>query len=50
MNDNSKKGMSFLDTLQLIFIVLKLCSLIDWSWWLVLIPTWVYLLFVVLFV
>ena len=32
-------------SLQVAFIVLKLCGVIDWSWWLVLVPV----LFVVLF-
>lgn len=26
--------------LQVAFIVLKLCKVIDWSWWWVLAPTW----------
>ena len=26
--------------LQIAFIVLKLCRVIDWSWWWVLAPTW----------
>lgn len=26
--------------LQVAFIVLKLCGIIDWSWWWVLAPTW----------
>lgn len=30
--------MSLLGVLGLIFIVLKLCAVIDWSWWLVLLP------------
>ena len=30
--------MVFLEVLQIVFIVLKLCGVIDWSWWLVLIP------------
>ena len=29
------------DVVQIVFIILKLCNLISWSWWLVLIPTWV---------
>ena len=29
------------DVVQVVFIILKLCKLIDWSWWFVLIPTWV---------
>lgn len=30
--------MGFLEVLQIVFIVLKLCGVIDWSWWLVLVP------------
>lgn len=30
--------MSFFSVLTLIFIVLKLCEVITWSWWLVLLP------------
>lgn len=33
--------MGFLEVLQIVFIVLKLCGVIDWSWWLVLIPLFV---------
>jgi len=34
--------MSVLTILTLIFIVLKLTDVIDWSWWLVLTPTIIY--------
>ena len=46
MSTNNKKsgstsgGMGFLSVLQLIFIVLKLVNVVDWSWKVVLIPTW----------
>lgn len=40
--------MSFLGALLLIFIVLKLVGVIAWSWWLVLTPLWVSLVFGVL--
>ena len=40
-NNNSSSGLGFLDALQIVFIVLKLTHVIDWSWWLVLIPLWV---------
>lgn len=30
----------FMGALALIFITLKLCSVIDWSWWLVTLPLW----------
>lgn len=33
-------GLGVLDVLQLILIVLKLIRVIDWSWWVVLIPLW----------
>lgn len=26
--------------LTIIFIILKLCGVISWAWWLVLLPTW----------
>lgn len=34
-------GMSFAGVLQVIFIVLKLCHVIDWSWLWVFAPTWI---------
>lgn len=36
------------DVIQIVFIILKLCKLIDWSWWLVLIPFWVALGYLVI--
>ncbi len=45
---NSTGGISFIGALTLIFIVLKLCNQIDWSWWLVLSPIWI-TFFIVLF-
>jgi len=41
MNENKqqvKTGTGFLELLTLTFIVLKLCNVIDWSWWFVLSP------------
>ena len=34
-------GPSFLTLLALVFITLKLCGVITWSWWWVLAPLWV---------
>lgn len=31
-------GIGFLDALTLLFVALKLCGVIDWSWWWVLSP------------
>lgn len=47
MNDKNKNnnvvagGVSGIDLLQIAFIVLKLCHVINWSWWIVLMPTWI---------
>lgn len=35
-----KNGLSFIDVLALIFITLKLCGVITWSWLYVLMPVW----------
>ena len=43
--DNRSSGngasISFTSLLQIALIVLKLCHVLDWSWWLVLAPTWI---------
>lgn len=33
-------GISFTGALTIVFIVLKLCKVITWSWWWVLAPLW----------
>ena len=38
---SSSGGMGILGVLQIIFIVLKCLNLIDWSWKVVFIPTWI---------
>lgn len=38
-NNSAAGGISFSGLLQIVFIVLKLCNVIDWSWWCVLLPT-----------
>ena len=41
-NSNSNSGgVGFVGLLTLVFIVLKLTSSIDWSWWWVLSPIWI---------
>ena len=35
------QGPGVLSILLVAFIVLKLCGVITWSWWLVLLPLWV---------
>lgn len=39
-NQASKGGIGFVGVLQVAFIVLKLCKVIDWSWIWVLAPMW----------
>lgn len=48
-NSNSSSGMGILGVLQIVFLVLKLTGLITWSWLVVLIPLWVSLGILVIF-
>ena len=34
-------GLGVESVLAIVFIVLKLCKVIDWSWWWVLSPIWI---------
>ena len=38
---NNSRGDGFVGLLTIAFIVLKLCKVIDWSWWWVLSPIWI---------
>ena len=40
-SDSNSSGLGILGVLQIVFIVLKLCGLIDWSWLAVLMPLWI---------
>lgn len=40
-NNVTTGGITAVDVLQIVFIVLKLCGVIKWSWWLVLMPLWI---------
>ena len=40
-NSNNNTGMSVSTVLALIFVTLKLCKVIDWSWWWILSPVWI---------
>lgn len=39
---SSGGGIGFFGLLTIVFIVLKLIGKIDWPWWLVLSPLWIY--------
>lgn len=47
-SSGSKGGIGFTGSLQIAFIVLKLCKVINWSWLWVLAPTWISLILVVI--
>ena len=40
-NNNGNSGMDFVGFLTIVFIVLKLCKVINWSWIWVLSPLWI---------
>jgi phosphoglycerol transferase MdoB-like AlkP superfamily enzyme len=40
MENNSSGGIGVTGLLGVAFIILKLCHVIDWSWWWVLAPFW----------
>lgn len=40
MSESNSSG--FVGLLTIVFITLKLCHVIDWSWWLVLLPMIIY--------
>ena len=39
--NTTSSELGFMDVLQIIFIVLKLCGVINWSWWFVFTPLWI---------
>jgi len=41
MSSNRSSGFGVESVIQVIFIILKCLKLIDWSWWIVLIPLWI---------
>lgn len=40
-NNNTSGGIGFTGLLAIVFIILKLTKVIDWSWWWVLSPIWI---------
>lgn len=40
-NRTSSGGIGFTGLLTIVFVVLKLCGVITWSWWWVLSPIWI---------
>ena len=40
-SNSNNGGVGFVGLLTIVFIVLKLCKVISWSWWWVLSPIWI---------
>jgi len=49
-NNAGNTGTGILGTLFIIFLVLKICKVINWSWWWITAPLWGYVAIVVVFV
>ena len=47
-NKQTSTSAGLCDILLIVFIVLKLCHVIDWSWWWVLAPFWIPLLIAII--
>jgi len=47
VSSSSSGGVGFVGLLTIVFIVLKLLHYINWSWWWVLSPIWIAIIFVV---
>jgi len=47
-NSSSSSDIGFTGLLTVVFIVLKLCKVIAWSWWWVLSPIWISIAVVIL--
>lgn len=48
--DNKGSSIGFVGLLQIVFIVLKLCGVIHWTWFWVLSPIWIEMLLIVIIV
>lgn len=48
-NNSSSGGLGFGAVLGIVFIVLKLVGVINWSWWWVLSPFWISFVLIILF-
>lgn len=43
-------GIDFFGLITIVFIILKLCGIIKWSWWWVFCPIWIPMILVILIV
>ena len=49
-SNNSSGGIGFFGLLQVALIVLKLCKVINCSWFVVFTPLWIYLLLIIIII
>lgn len=49
-DNNYRAGFSLGDVLLVVFIILKLCKVINWSWFWVLSPLWISLIIYIILV
>ena len=49
-DNNHRIGLSLGDVLLVVFIILKLCKVINWSWFWVLSPLWISLIIYIILV
>ena len=49
-NNNSSGGIGFFGILTIVFIILKLCKVISWSWLWVLSPKWIGAIIVIILI
>ena len=49
MDNTNKSAITFVDLLQIAFIILKLTNVITWSWPWVLSPIWISILLIIIF-
>lgn len=50
MKAKSSDGVGLMWVLFIVFLVLKLCKVIEWSWWWVFSPLWIVAAFIVLII
>lgn len=45
---SERNGLTLTDVLLVVFITLKLCGVVNWSWWWVLSPVWISLIIAII--
>lgn len=48
--NNAAGGVGLLDVILVVFVILKLAGVVTWSWWVVLIPLWIGLILIIIYI